>query len=62
MIEQVCQGHCWWVAHNGVDVYHLLETFEGNTVKTGQPNLDMYATEEEALAAIPEQYRDSYIN
>lgn len=57
MIEHTCYDHRWFVAHNGADLYQLFDAEAGQTVRTGQPHLDEYATEDAALAAIPEQYR-----
>lgn len=57
MLERSCTKHCWFVAHNGADVYHLIEADAGQVIHTGQPTLDEYSTKEAALAAIPEEHR-----
>ena len=45
------------VAHNGDDVWHMATIHPGCRVETGQPNLETFATHEEAINRIPEEYR-----
>jgi len=35
------------VCHNGVNVYHFVETFDGSHTGTALPNIDVYATIED---------------
>jgi hypothetical protein len=37
----------WYIAHNDTDVFHTGEIDVGQTVTTGQPNLETFTTQEE---------------
>jgi len=47
----------WYVAHNGVNVYHYGSLPAGAPLITGQPHLEEFATEAEMLAFVPEEFR-----
>lgn len=49
------------VADNGT-IYHLVKMEEGQETVTGMPNVNLYATEEEMLAAIPKEYADKWVS
>jgi hypothetical protein len=44
----------WVVAHNGNDIFHLSEVQPQNCFATGQPFLEVFNTQEEALIAFPQ--------
>jgi len=46
----------YYIAHNGKDIYHYGKLDAGHSVITGQPRIDIYATEEEMLRNVPKEY------
>jgi len=49
MIKQFIEGHKFAVAHNNIDYFVLCE-LENQEITTGQPFLELFDTEEEAIA------------
>ena len=45
---------CYFLAHNGVDVFHYGEIENEGTISTGQPNLEWLDTKEELQARVEE--------
>lgn len=43
------QEEKWVVCHNGSDVCHVVHLRIGSSLSTGQPNLEKFDTEEEAI-------------
>jgi hypothetical protein len=55
----------WVLCHNSVDVFHIVHLQVGNSVQTGQPNLEQFETEAEleqrltVLTGNPNYYSES---
>lgn len=46
----VSDSTIWFIAHNGVDVFHTGSAAESQEVTTGQPNLETFTSEEAFLS------------
>jgi len=53
-MKEIKNKECWWIAHNDADVVHFGRLEEGESVQTGQPNLEEFQDEESWKARIVE--------
>jgi len=44
----------WILCHNGKDIFHYVFFTEGQSMETGQPNVEMFDTKEELIARVAE--------
>ena len=49
------------IAHNEIDVYHLIELDEGRLLSTGQPFLEIFDTIKEANEFLKSEYQKNDI-
>lgn len=47
-------GPVWAIAHNFTDVFHPMKVEVGQTLTTGQPELEEFGSEEEMLTRLEE--------
>ena len=58
MQTTVATQDCWYIAGNEVDVFHYGFLRQGATLKTGQPTVTIYSTEEAMLADLPDDLEE----
>lgn len=58
MIKNETENSIWVLSDNGKAIWHLSELEPDQVCSTGQPNQRQFKTKQEAIAEIPEQYRD----
>lgn len=56
MIDYTASETCWAVVHNDENMYGLCPLEPGVRLRSGLPYLEVFLTEELALAFIPEEY------